>query len=101
MNDPYLPGYFLAALVGGCVAADALQRGKSALRALGWGVGVWLALIVFLPLYLILRRRETAPKQIENSGACLYCGLILKDDPAFCPGCSKMLKSSNEIHKRS
>ncbi|KPK82879.1 MAG: hypothetical protein AMS27_13685 [Bacteroides sp. SM23_62_1] len=55
---PSLIGILVALLVAILVGQDAKKRG---MNAWVWGIGVFLVLIVFLPLYFILRK----PK-IEN-----------------------------------
>jgi hypothetical protein len=46
-------GYLIAAAVGFWVYTDAKKRG---MNAVGWGIGSALVCIVFLPLYLIIRK---------------------------------------------
>jgi len=46
-------GLLIAAIVAYFVGQDAEKRGMS---AWGWGIGVFLLMIVFLPLYFILRK---------------------------------------------
>jgi len=46
-------GLIIAAIVAYFVGQDAEKRG---MNALGWGIGVFLLMIVFLPLYFILRK---------------------------------------------
>ena len=46
-------GLIIAAIVGILVGQDASKRG---MNAWGWGIGVFLLMIVFLPLYFILRK---------------------------------------------
>lgn len=48
-------GLFIAAVIGVAVAVDANHRYKSSLFPVLWGAGVFLLLILFLPLYLIVR----------------------------------------------
>ena len=46
-------GVIIALLVAFAVANDADRRGMS---SFGWGVGVFLCMIIFLPIYLIVRK---------------------------------------------
>jgi uncharacterized membrane protein len=46
-------GLLIALVVGIIVGQDASTRG---MNAWGWGIGVFLLMIVFLPLYFILRK---------------------------------------------
>ena len=43
----------IAATVGFFVGQDAKKRG---MNSIGWGLGTFLLMIVFLPLYFILRK---------------------------------------------
>jgi len=42
------------------VATDVRKRGQSKGAALFWFLGVWFALIVFLPIYLLVRQKQKA-----------------------------------------
>jgi len=57
MNDGAMGGYFIGAIIAGAVAiwvaTDANKRG---MNGIGWGIGVFLLCIVFLPIYLIVRK---------------------------------------------
>jgi hypothetical protein len=46
-------GFIIVLIIANLVAKDAGKRG---MNAWGWGIGVFLLLIVFLPLYFILRK---------------------------------------------
>lgn len=50
---PQLIGVLIALVVAILVGQDATKRG---MNAWAWGIGVFLVLIVFLPLYFILRK---------------------------------------------
>jgi len=52
-NVGYYIGLCIALIVGILVGQDASTRG---MNAWGWGIGVFLLMIVFLPLYFILRK---------------------------------------------
>jgi hypothetical protein len=52
-------GLAIAAIIGIAVAKDAKERGNSQ----WWGVGVFLFLIIFLPIYLLVRN----PKNYGNN----------------------------------
>lgn len=102
LTGPQIAGMLIAAIIAMWVILDATRRGKPALSAVGWGVGVFLALILFLPLYLFFRGRESggvaATKASQAATPCRYCGLFFAGDPDYCPHCQKQLKSSTEIH---
>lgn len=55
-------GVIIALVVAICVGQDAEKRG---MNAWGWGIGVFLLMIVFLPLYLITRSPKV--KYLESS----------------------------------
>lgn len=46
-------GIFIALAIGIAVGQDAKKRG---MNAWGWGIGVFLLLIIFLPAYFITRK---------------------------------------------
>ena len=46
-------GLIIALVVGILIGQDAEKRG---MNGLGWGLGVFLLMIVFLPVYLIVRK---------------------------------------------
>ncbi len=89
------------------VATDARKRGYSQSASLIWFLGVWLVLIVFLPLYLILRpktpRQSDSPQsesplsdtpQSESRGKtriCPYCEKLYQGDISYCPYCGQKL----------
>jgi len=50
---PSLIGLVIAALIAFWVASDAKKRG---MNGIGWGIGVFLICIIFLPIYLIVRK---------------------------------------------
>ncbi len=74
------------------VASDARKRGYSKEACIGWFLGVWFLLIVFLPLYLILRSRSTSSYPGQKIKVCPYCGRLLKEYVNFCPYCGEKLR---------
>lgn len=48
-----LIGMFIALLVAIFVAKDANKRG---MNGIAWGAGVFLVMIIFLPIYFIVRK---------------------------------------------
>ncbi len=86
------------------VATDARKRGYSKVAALIWFLGVWLALIIFLPLYLIIRPKTSRqPGQLGQPGqpvelapegettVCPHCGRLYKERIFYCPYCGQKL----------
>ena len=86
-------------IVAAFIAKDASRRGRS---EIGWFIGVFLALIVFLPLYLIVRK-PLLPKVIEqeqlesgNSRKCPFCAEIIKSEAHVCRFCGRGLAATND-----
>ena len=82
---PGFIGLIVAAGVAIWVYIDAKKRGYKTLAAVGWMLGVFLLMIVFLPLYLFLRARKA--KQVEILIPCKYCGKYYEGSPIYCPNC--------------
>lgn len=61
MDNGSMAGYLLGAIIAGAiaiwVATDANKRGMNGVL---WGIGVFMLCIVFLPIYLIVRKPEQA-----------------------------------------
>ncbi len=87
-------------LIAWWVASDAKKRGYSQGAIVAWFLGVWLVLIIFLPLYFILRPKSTIlrPKSMgqtrSTSGTyvCPYCGNLYQEKVPFCPYCGRRLE---------
>jgi len=99
-------GILLAAAIAIWVRADAKKRGLKSSSATGWAVGVFLLLIVFLPLYLWSRRKNapqstTSPTPVAPIAGvpCRYCGYQNADNADYCGKCGRQLRSSTEIHR--
>ena len=79
------------------VGTDARKRGYSQSASLIWFLGVWLVLIVFLPLYLILRPK-TPPQSDSPQGDSPQSDSPQSDSPQgefrgetrVCPYCEKL-----------
>ncbi|RLE07271.1 hypothetical protein DRZ78_03250 [Candidatus Aerophobetes bacterium] len=79
-------------LIGLWVAMDARKRGYSQWKAFGWFLGVWLLLIIFLPLYFILRPKLSQKKGSgKGTHVCPYCGKLYTGRVSFCPYCGQKL----------
>ena len=80
-----LIGLLLAAAVAVWVYVDAKKRGYKMLPAVGWMMGVFLLMIVVLPIYLIMRTKQV--KHVEILTSCKYCGKYYESTPLYCPNC--------------
>jgi hypothetical protein len=58
-----LVAILIALLIAVAVYNDAKPRG---MEALPWAIGVFLMMIIFLPLYLILRKPKITEEEIDN-----------------------------------
>ena len=61
------------------VRQDAIRRGMST----RWGTGVFFLLIVFLPLYFVVRRRTVK---------CAACGNDIPDSLSLCEDCEQSIQ---------
>lgn len=80
----------IAAGVAIWVYIDAQKNGYSILAALGWLLGVFLLMIVFLPLYLIMKAKRA--KQPEILTSCEFCGKHYSGNPTYCPHCGHLVR---------
>lgn len=86
-------GIIIPLLIALWVVSDARKRGYNTGAIVGWFIGVWLLLIVFLPLYLILRsRQQPTSQETKATRVCPNCGRLLKGNPVFCPYCEERLR---------
>jgi hypothetical protein len=95
-------GFAIVLILAIFVAQDANKRGMS---GVGWGIGTFLLCIVFLPLYLIVRKPLLMPPpppgypgagypgpvnpgvQPGGQRACPACGKFHDGTAQFCPHC--------------
>ena len=75
-------GILILLVTTGWVYSDAKDRGSSSPGL--WAFGTLCLLIVFLPLYLIMR-----PSKNRASKLCPHCGKYYNDNPVFCPNCGQ------------
>jgi len=78
---------------------DSQKRGSTVGRSLLWAAGVFLVLIVFLPLYLAARKKkeraQAAAREASTPPAlnmCFYCRQAYEGSPSSCPHCGQNLK---------
>ncbi len=80
-------------LIAWWVASDATKRGYSRGAVIAWFLGVWLMLIVFLPLYFILRSKPTRRTgRTQGPYVCAYCGNLYQEKVIYCPYCGRKLE---------
>lgn len=96
----FLFGLLIALIVAAFVASDANKRGMS---GVGWFFGVAFLLIVFLPLYLIVRKpllpqyqtylpqapQPMLPPVTGTPSLCMHCGKYYAGQAKYCPLCGK------------
>ena len=97
-------GLLIAFLIACWVYSDATDRGSSS--PVGWAAGVFLLLIVFLPLYFIFRPAKQVvvntpvvinTSSVGNPQLCKSCGKYFDGNPDFCPNCGTSLKNSSIV----
>ncbi len=89
-------------LIAWWVASDAKKRGYSQAAIVAWFIGVWMVLIIFLPLYFILRPKSTIlrPKPMgqisstKGTYVCPHCGNLYQEKVPFCPYCGRSLEEN-------
>lgn len=73
-------------LVVAWVYSDAKSRGSSS--PVLWALGVALLMIVFLPLYIVMRPpKPTAVVTKSAPQLCPHCGKYYEPPVQFCPNC--------------
>nr|WP_092075038.1 zinc ribbon domain-containing protein [Dendrosporobacter quercicolus]NSL50003.1 zinc ribbon domain-containing protein [Dendrosporobacter quercicolus DSM 1736]SDN28283.1 hypothetical protein SAMN04488502_11651 [Dendrosporobacter quercicolus] len=100
-------------LAGIWVYNDAKKRGHTTTMVLLWAAGTIAMLIVFLPLYLILGRRQPVVKPqrdnaektidveatvvVEETVCCPMCASKVKTDYKLCPYCGHTMQPKCEF----
>jgi len=86
-------GLLILLIVAAWVFSDAKSRGKSTVGAFIWSLLTFILLIVFLPLWLIVRPKSYPVDLIEKKPKlCAHCGKYYEGIPSFCPNCGKSLR---------
>ncbi|MFQ5965046.1 MAG: hypothetical protein ACE5KZ_12285 [Candidatus Scalinduaceae bacterium] len=83
----------IAAGVAIWVYIDAQKNGYSTRAAIGWLLGVFLLMIVFLPAYFIMKARRAKSPEILTP--CEFCGKHYHGKPNYCPHCGHMVRKYN------
>jgi hypothetical protein len=86
----------LSLIVAFWVYFDSQKRGFSFGRGLLWAVLVFFFLIVFLPMYLAIRKkpglRRKSPGEVPPMWhTCFYCRRPYEGEPKLCPHCGQDL----------
>ncbi|MEI6746490.1 MAG: hypothetical protein WCL34_11055 [Methylococcaceae bacterium] len=71
------------------VFSDAKDRGVSGGIAFLWFLGTFALLIIFLPLWLIVRPKLEFVSIVKTTKLCVHCGKYYEGTPSFCPNCGK------------
>ncbi len=90
-----LIAFLIAAVVAFLIYKDALKNGYSKNAALGWMVGVFLVMIVFLPAYLIVTYvvlKKGGGKRPEVLILCEHCRKHYDGNPNYCPHCGHLVR---------
>ncbi len=76
---------------------DSQKHGFSFGRGLLWSILVFFFLILFLPLYLVIRNKSKKPRDSGGPAApstrriCFYCRQPYEGEPELCPHCGQDL----------
>jgi hypothetical protein len=98
--DIRIIGVIIAAGVAYWVYNDAQKWGYNKNAAIGWSVGVFLLMIVCLPIY-ILTELKRARRQLEQPGvrqfaamsiSCVHCSKLYYGNPNYCPHCGHLVR---------
>ena len=88
-------GLFIALLIAAWVFSDAKSRGKGNGSAFLWFLGVFLLLIVFLPLWFFLRpKKELEIVIADKPKLCVNCGKYYEGTPSYCPNCGHSMQNT-------
>lgn len=90
----FLGGIVIAGLVAAWVYRDAESRGDN---GIGWAFGVFMLMIVVLPIYFIRRKPkqppvDALPHNTISSQVCRKCGAKLAASAKFCETCGTKIE---------
>lgn len=83
-----LVAFAILFVISAWVYSDAKSRGSA--HPVLWAIGVLAMLIVFLPLYLIMR-----PSKLPATAKpllCPHCGKYYEPPVVYCPNCGNKVK---------
>jgi hypothetical protein len=81
---------FIAAGVSIWVYMDAKKNNYTTPMSIGWMLGVFMLMIVFLPFYLIVKAKRA--KHPVISTACEHCSKVYFGNPNYCPHCGHLVR---------
>ncbi|MGA1843275.1 MAG: hypothetical protein ACMUIS_01790 [bacterium] len=86
----------IPALAAFWVFIDARDKGRSEGQALLWAFGTFMAMIIFLPLWLFIRWQTSQQKNVHT---CQACRRSFREIPGarYCPYCGHPLFSSQSV----
>ena len=84
---------FAAAAVSVWVYMDAKKNNYSTPMSIGWMLGVFMLMIVFLPFYLIVKAKR-AKRPAMSSTACEHCSKVYFGSPNYCPHCGYLVRKA-------
>jgi len=82
---------FVAAAVSIWVYMDAKKNNYSTQMSIGWMLGVFMLMIVFLPFYLIVKAKR-AKRPAMSSTTCEHCSKVYFGSPNYCPHCGHLVR---------
>lgn len=85
-----MPFGIVPAGVGAWVYVDAKKNGYRIPVAIGWFIGVSWLLLVFLPVYFIIKARRARQPEILTS--CEFCKKHYSGNPNYCPHCGHLVR---------
>lgn len=81
---------FILLIIGAWVYSDAKSRNSSS--PVLWALSVMALMIVFLPLYLIMRPPKNNAIVAKNAPLlCPHCGKYYEPPVQFCPNCGNRI----------